>query len=162
MLRRYAWVARHPAIGWRPRRETGSVTAETAVALPALVLVLIVALWVVTIVGAQLRCVDAARAGARAAARGEAGERVSAAVRSLAPEGATVSIQAGADTTRVEVIANVRPPFRSPLPPVRLRVAAVSATEPGVLSPLATDAAATRPSADARGHFEARRPGGLG
>ncbi|GAB3882575.1 hypothetical protein GCM10027612_13340 [Microbispora bryophytorum subsp. camponoti] len=45
-----------------PPRERGSVTAETAVALPALVVVLIASLWAVTVVGAQLRCVDAARA----------------------------------------------------------------------------------------------------
>jgi hypothetical protein len=116
------------------------VTAETAVALPALVVVLIASLWAVTVVGAQLRCVDAARAGARAAARGEAAEEVSAAVLRLAPEGATVSIRVGADTTRVEVIATVRPPFRSPLPPARLRAAAVSATEPGVLPSLSAAA----------------------
>ncbi|WP_352240207.1 TadE family type IV pilus minor pilin [Microbispora sp. NBRC 16548] len=127
-----------------PRRERGSVTAETAVALPALVVVLTASLWAVTIVGAQLRCVDAARAGARAAARGEAAEEVSAAVLRLAPEGAMVSIRVGADTTRVEVIATVRPPFRSPLPPARLRAAAVSATEPGVLPSLSAAAEATR------------------
>ncbi len=120
------------------------MTAETAVALPALVVVLIASLWAVTIVGAQLRCVDAARAGARAAARGEAAEEVSAAVLRLAPEGATVSIRVRADTTRVEVIATVRPPFRSPLPPARLRAAAVSATEPGVLPSLSAAAEATR------------------
>ncbi|WP_432928730.1 TadE family type IV pilus minor pilin [Microbispora sp. CA-135349] len=120
------------------------MTAETAVALPALVLVLTASLWVVTIAGAQLRCVDAAQAGARAAARGEATEEVSATVLRLAPEGATVSISAGADTTRVEVIATVRPPFRSPLPPARLRAAAVAATEPGVL-PTTVDTPAPPP-----------------
>ncbi|MFI7629965.1 TadE family type IV pilus minor pilin [Microbispora rosea] len=109
------------------------MTAETAVSLPALVLVLTAALWAVTIVGAQLRCVDAARAGARAAARGEVTEEVREAVRRLAPEGATVTIRVNADTTRVEVVATVRPPFRSPLPPARLRAAAFSSTEPGVL-----------------------------
>ncbi|MEU6407890.1 TadE family type IV pilus minor pilin [Microbispora sp. NPDC046933] len=129
----------------RPRRERGSVTAETAVALPALVLVLTASLWAVTIVGAQLRCVDAARAGAHAAARGEEAEEVNAAVLRAAPEGATVSIRVGADTTRVEVVVTVRPPFRSPFPPVRLRAAAVSATEPGVLPSSTADVAETRP-----------------
>ncbi len=114
------------------------MTAEAAVALPALVLVLAASLWAVTVTGAQLRCVDAARAGARAAARGEAAEEVRTLVLRLAPEGATVSIRMGADTTRVEVVASVGPPFRSPLPPVRLRADAVSATEPGVLPPLST------------------------
>ncbi|MGI5161944.1 TadE family type IV pilus minor pilin [Microbispora sp. CA-102843] len=150
-------MPRRRVVDVRPGRERGSVTAETAVALPALVLVLTAALWAVTIVGAQLRCVDAARAGARAAARGEAAEEVSAAVLRLAPEGATVSIRVGADTTRVEVIATVRPPFRSPLPPARLHAAAVSATEPGVLPASTGDAATTRPG---RGEdLVAPRPG---
>ena len=52
-------------------REAGMVTAETAVVLPVLLLVLVCAVAAVTVVGAQLRCVDAAREGARAAARGE-------------------------------------------------------------------------------------------
>ncbi len=144
MVRRCARVPRRRVIDlWRPR-DRGSVTAETAVALPALVLVLTAALWAVTITGAQLRCVDAARAGARAAARGEAAEEVRTVVLRLAPEGATVSIRTGADTTRVEVVVTVSPPFRSPLPPVRLRVAAVSATEPGVLAPLSSAAQPAR------------------
>jgi Flp pilus assembly protein TadG len=48
--------------------EAGMVTAETAVVLPVLLLVLAGAVAAVTVVGAQLRCVDAAREGARAAA----------------------------------------------------------------------------------------------
>ncbi|HJX42614.1 MAG TPA: TadE family type IV pilus minor pilin, partial [Geodermatophilus sp.] len=47
------------------------VTAETAVVLPVLLLVLAAVVAAVVVVGAQLRCVDAAREGARAAARGE-------------------------------------------------------------------------------------------
>ncbi|WP_405088129.1 TadE family type IV pilus minor pilin [Microbispora sp. NBC_01389] len=111
------------------------MTAETAVALPALVLVLIASLWAVAATGAQLRCVDAARAGARAAARGEAPEQVRAVVLRLAPADATVSVGAGTGIIRVEVTATVRPLWRSFLPPVRLRASAVSDTEPGVLPP---------------------------
>lgn len=141
------WAARPPsaratrlpaATPAAPGRESGSVTAETAVALPALVLVLAAALWAVTVAGGHLRCVDAARAGARAAARGEPPELVREAVLRAAPEGAGVVIFPGADTTRVEVVATVRPLWKAPLPPVRLRVTAVSATEPGVVVP-ATD-----------------------
>ena len=47
------------------------VTAETAVVLPVLLLVLAGAVAAMIVVGAQLRCVDAAREGARAAARGD-------------------------------------------------------------------------------------------
>ncbi|MDP9241529.1 MAG: pilus assembly protein, partial [Actinomycetota bacterium] len=53
------------------RSDGGSVTAELATALPVLVFLLAVALGAVGAVTAQLRCVDAAREGARAAARGE-------------------------------------------------------------------------------------------
>lgn len=49
--------------------QAGSVTAETAVILLLLV-VLTAAISVLAIVGAQLRCVDAARSAARVAARG--------------------------------------------------------------------------------------------
>ncbi|MBO4271341.1 TadE family type IV pilus minor pilin [Microbispora triticiradicis] len=121
--------------GTTRRRERGSVTAETAVALPALVLVLTASLWAVAATDAQLRCVDAARAGARAAGRGEAPEQVRAVVLRLAPADATVSVAAGAGTVRVEVTATVRPLWRPFLPPVRLRASAVSDTEPGVLPP---------------------------
>ena len=65
---------------WR-RRDAGMVTAETAVVLPVLLLVLAGAVAAVTVVGAQLRCVDAAREGARAAARGEDVATVRALVR---------------------------------------------------------------------------------
>ena len=53
------------------RRERGTATAELAVALPSLVLVLAVALAAVDLGLAQVRCVDAARLGARLLARGE-------------------------------------------------------------------------------------------
>ena len=46
-------------------------TAELAVVLPAVLLVLAVALSALGLAIDQIRCVDAARAGARAAARGD-------------------------------------------------------------------------------------------
>ena len=63
------------------------VTAETAVVLPVLLLVLAGAVAAVVVVGAQLRCVDAAREGARAAARGEAAGGRPELVRRAAPDG---------------------------------------------------------------------------
>src|SRR5687768_15271391 len=74
------------------RREAGMVTAETAVVLPVLLLVLAGAVAAVTVVGAQLRCVDAAREGARAAARGEDVATVRALTFRAAPDGVTVSV----------------------------------------------------------------------
>ncbi len=63
-------TAKRPA-GLRPAgsADRGSVTAELAVALPALVLLLLAGLTAVQAVTVQLRCVDAAREAARAAAR---------------------------------------------------------------------------------------------
>ncbi|WP_199849819.1 Rv3654c family TadE-like protein [Blastococcus sp. Marseille-P5729] len=85
------------------------VTAETALALPALVVVLAGLLTVIVAVTAQLRCVAAAREGARAAARGEAAAIVQQAALRAAPDGATVEISTGADTVTVTVTAGIRP-----------------------------------------------------
>ena len=52
--------------------EHGMVTAEFAVVLPAVVLVLALSLGALGLALDQIRCVDAARAGARAASRGTA------------------------------------------------------------------------------------------
>ncbi|MEB8343535.1 TadE family type IV pilus minor pilin, partial [Streptomyces endophyticus] len=55
-----------------PRRgDRGFVTAEAAVVLPVLVAFTMALVWVVLAASAQIRCVDAARAGARAVARQE-------------------------------------------------------------------------------------------
>ncbi|MEV7908091.1 TadE family type IV pilus minor pilin, partial [Streptomyces anulatus] len=107
------------------------MTAETAVALPALVVVLAAALWAVAAVGAQLECVDAARAGARAASRGESLERVRGGVLAAAPPGARVTVTRSTETTRVEVSANIAPGWGVSLPSVTVHATAVSATEPG-------------------------------
>jgi len=106
------------------------VTAETAVVLPVLLLVLAGAVAAVTVVGAQLRCVDAAREGARAAARGEDTALVTALAGQAAPDGATATVAVGGSTVTVTVTAQV-----APLGPVPLRVpvsaSAVSQREPG-------------------------------
>jgi hypothetical protein len=81
------------------------------------------------VVGAQLRCVDAAREGARASARGEAAATVDRVARAAAPEGAVVALAVDGDRVTVTVTAPVRP-----LGPVPLRVR-VSASATGVLEP---------------------------
>jgi hypothetical protein len=73
-------------------RDRGTVTAETAVVLPALVVVLVLCLWSVTVVGQQLRCIDAARTGARALARGEQPAAARAAAQRAAPHGAHITL----------------------------------------------------------------------
>lgn len=107
------------------------VTAETAVVLPVLLLVLAGAVAAVTVVGAQLRCVDAAREGARAAARGDDVTVVRALAAEAAPAGAEVSVTvSGAD---VHVVVTAR---TAPLGPVPLHAdvlaEAVARLEPGV------------------------------
>lgn len=86
-----------------PPRECGSATAETAVVLPALAVLLVLCLWAVTAVGQQLRCIDAARVAARAMARGESEALARAAAHEAAPAGATVSVRAVDGLAVVEV-----------------------------------------------------------
>ncbi len=74
-------------------------------ALPALVLVLGVALAAIDLGVDQVRCVDAARSAARLLARGE--DPASATERALAaaPPGARLLVETGAGTIRVTVSA---------------------------------------------------------
>ncbi len=106
------------------------VTAETAVVLPVLLLVLAAAVAVIVVLAAQLRCVDAAREGARAAARGEDTGTVTRIVREAGPDDARVVVSTGDGNVRVEVVADV-----APLGPVPLRIQvaahAVARLEPG-------------------------------
>lgn len=85
------------------------MTAELAVALPALLILLCVALWAVATGAAQLRCLDAAREGARASARGEAPEIVLDAVRRAAPAHATVRVSRDGGLVHISVSASVAP-----------------------------------------------------
>jgi len=96
---------------WRSGRRTGrasdggSVTAEMAVALPAVVVVLALVLAVGAVAGAQLRCQDAARAGAREAALGASPQRVAQVARAVAGEGADVGVVHDPPWVRVSVAA---------------------------------------------------------
>lgn len=107
------------------------VTAETAVVLPVLLLVLAGAVAAITVVGAQLRCVDAAREGARAAARGEPAAVVRQIAVAAAPDGAGAGVAVEGDLVRVTVTAVI-----APLGPVPWRATvsaeAVARWEPGV------------------------------
>ncbi len=122
------------------------VTAETAVVLPVLLLVLAGAVAAVTVVGAQLRCVDAAREGARAAARGEEAAVVVAIAGRAAPDGAAVTTAAAGSTVVVTVSADVAPLGPVPLR-VRVSASATAQREPGT-EPDAVAGRATVPSGD--------------
>jgi len=108
-------------------RDRGSITAELAVALPVVVLLLLAGLAAVNAVATKLRCVDAAREAARAEARGEPG---AAAGQRAAPDGATVSIEVGDGTVRATV-RTVTHPLGGRLPGLTVEGYAVAAREPG-------------------------------
>jgi hypothetical protein len=90
--------------------DDGYVTAEAAVVIPALVLLVAMLLWGVMAAVAKIQCVDAARAGARAAARGDPAEAVRAAVRSAAPDGARTKTTWEGELVRVRVRARTAGP----------------------------------------------------
>ena len=77
------------------RRQRGSVTAEFALALPAVVLLLVFCLALLSGGTAQLRAADAARGGARAAAIGASPGEVRAVARQLAGDRARVGVEVG-------------------------------------------------------------------
>lgn len=83
--------------------DRGSVTSEFAVLLPAVLVLLALALGAVRVVVTQVQCVDAARAAARAAARGEPADVVRGTALAAAPAGADVAVETGGTTVRVVV-----------------------------------------------------------
>ena len=107
-------------------RDRGSFTAELAAGLPALMLMLLTGLAAVGAVTTKGQCVDAAREGAIAAARGEPG--VPAAAR-VAPPGAQVVVAVGGDIVTVTVRAPVAV-LGGHLPRTTVEAVAVAAREP--------------------------------
>jgi hypothetical protein len=105
---------------WRlcPRGEAcrGAVTAEFAVALPAVVLLLALLLAGSAAGVTQLRLEEAARAGARALARGEDAGAVSAIVRRLAGDSAGSAVAFDGDWLSVTVSGRVPGAVGSLLP----------------------------------------------
>ncbi|WP_276202983.1 TadE family type IV pilus minor pilin [Jiangella muralis] len=86
------------------------VTAEIAAGFPALVLVLFMAIWAITIAVGHLRCSDAAREAARAAARGEDLAVVREVAAESAPSGADVVIDEVDGTIEVRVSTRMAMP----------------------------------------------------
>jgi hypothetical protein len=102
------------------------VTAESAVVLPVLVMFAMALVWGLLVVAAQIQCVDAARTGARAAARQDPPDAVVELTRAAAPRGAKVTISREGDQVRVAVVA--KPPALNGLP-FEVREEAVAAAE---------------------------------
>lgn len=113
------------------RGDCGMVTAEAAVVLPVLLVVLGMAVWALACVAAALRCTDAAHEAARFAARGEPPARVVAIARAAAPGGATVSVSRDGEQVVVLVQAQVRPfgGLLRGLPAVPVRASATALAE---------------------------------
>jgi hypothetical protein len=101
---------------------------ELAVCLPALVMMLYVALTAVNAVRLQAQCFDAAREAALAAERGE--DAAAAGARD-APAGAVVAVVVGTDTVTATVRVHITP-LGGALPGFDISGDAEAALEPGV------------------------------
>jgi hypothetical protein len=102
------------------------VTAEAAVVLCVLVAFTMALVGGLLVVAAQIQCVDAARTGARAAARQDPADAVVTVTREAAPRGARVSVEREGDQVRVTVVA--RPAVLGGLP-LEVREQAVALSE---------------------------------
>ena len=113
-------------VGWRlraaTRSESGMVTAEMALAIPALVAVVVALAWLLSLGVTQGVVAQAAREGARAAARGESTGLVREAARQVAP-GAAVTVRRSGGLVSVTASVTRTPPIRF-LRPLRREVRA--------------------------------------
>jgi Flp pilus assembly protein TadG len=110
------------------------VTAEIAVAMPVLMVLLAAALTAVAVIGGQLRCVDAAREAARALARGESTGTARSLVTATGPRGAILSSTSGREQIRTSVQARIRP-AGGLLPAFTVSAVAVALPEPTGVEP---------------------------
>jgi Flp pilus assembly protein TadG len=123
------------------RSDRGSVTAEVAIVLPVIVVMLLASAWAIGLVVAQIRCTDAARDVARAVARGEAeGDARRIGLRA-APTGAQVEITRTGDDVTVVVRHTVTAdwPILTGVGSVDLDAHATVQVEPGDLDTESSD-----------------------
>ncbi|MFG2125888.1 TadE family type IV pilus minor pilin [Streptomyces sp. NPDC048710] len=102
------------------------MTAESAMVLCVLVAFTMALVWALLVVAAQIQCVDAARTGARAAARQDPPGAVVEVTQEAAPRGARVTVDREGDQVHVTVMA--KPPLLTGLP-FEVREEAVAAAE---------------------------------
>ena len=111
--------------------ERGSVTAETAIVLPVVVVLLAVATWVIGLVVTHIRCLDAARDVARAVARGEPAEEARRIGLRSAPAGSVVELgRSDSDVTAVVRSPAVALPVLGSIGAVRVEERATVQAEP--------------------------------
>jgi Flp pilus assembly protein TadG len=89
------------------------VTAELALALPTLMLVLLVGIYTLAALALSGRCADAARTVAREVARGDDADVARERVGAVLPTGAAVQVTGSAGTVTVAVSAPL--PLPAPL-----------------------------------------------
>jgi len=110
-------------------RETGMVTAETAVVIPFLVILALVLAWVIGLGVTHVRVTDAAREAARAVARGDAPDVAQAAARQAAGDQAEVAIDSAHGYVTVTVSVRARPPMLPAIGARTVSAEAVAAVE---------------------------------
>lgn len=100
-------------------KDCGAVTAEFAMIMPAIVLVILMVIGVGTLGLAHLRSYEAARAGAREAARGEPTAEVRRSAESKAGPGSAVTIGKDGEYTVVTVTVPTPKTMRKLIPRVQ-------------------------------------------
>lgn len=99
-----------PARSSRLRDDRGSATAETAIVLPVVVMMVVLVLLTGAGLGTQLRLESAARGAARELARGEDDATAVAAAQRIGGEGTAVRVSSQGSWVRVEVTRTLRAP----------------------------------------------------
>lgn len=100
-------------------RDCGAATAEFAMVMPALVLIIVMVIGVGALGLAQLRAYEAARAGAREAARGEPVAEVRRSAASAAGKDSNVTIGKDGEYTTVTVTVRTPKTIRKLVPEVQ-------------------------------------------
>ena len=133
------------AVRLRRAKDRGAVTAEFAVALPAVLLLLAMLLTGAAAGVTQLRLEEGARAGARALARGDDSAAVARIVRILSGTSASAAVAADGEWLSVTVTDRVGGPLGSSIPWM-LTARASTRTETPAASPAAPPAVASSPA----------------
>lgn len=118
------------SVGRVLRRSDGMATAELAMALPALVVVVSLLLALIGSFSDASKASDAARAAARSASIGVPPEQARTAAERVAPSGATVEVSVSGDWARV--IVTVPPRRWGPLELPAVRATGAALLEPGL------------------------------
>lgn len=121
------------------RRDSGMATAELALALPLVVLLVLFGVGLVGAVRSGVECQNAARLAARLAGRGGGPAAVREAAIAAAPSGAVVTIGSEqmvggrtAVTVEVAVRVSLTGPWSGPAPRVRVLGRAAALVEPDI------------------------------